>query len=36
VDKVRKLGLQVETIAGGHGRVGTMDEVSKAVAAAGK
>ena len=33
VDKVRKLGLQVETITGGHGRVGTMDEVAKAVAA---
>ncbi len=33
VDKVKKLGLQVETIAGGHGRVGTMEEVAKAVAA---
>jgi glyoxylase-like metal-dependent hydrolase (beta-lactamase superfamily II) len=34
VAKVKTLGLQVETVTGGHGRVGTMDEVAKAVAAA--
>ncbi len=34
VDKVQKLGLQVETIAGSHGRVGTMAEVTRAVASA--
>jgi glyoxylase-like metal-dependent hydrolase (beta-lactamase superfamily II) len=33
VAKLKTLGLQVETITGGHGRVGTMDEVAKAVAA---
>lgn len=32
LDKVKKLGLQVETIAGGHGRTGTLDEVSRTVA----
>jgi glyoxylase-like metal-dependent hydrolase (beta-lactamase superfamily II) len=34
VAKLKQLGLQVETVTGGHGRVGTMDEVAKAVAAA--
>jgi glyoxylase-like metal-dependent hydrolase (beta-lactamase superfamily II) len=34
VAKVKMLGLQVQTVTGGHGRVGTMDEVAKAVAAA--
>jgi len=34
VDKVRKLNLQVATVVGGHGRVGTMEEVAKAAAAA--
>jgi hypothetical protein len=34
VAKLKALGLRVETVAGGHGRVGTMDEVAKAVAAA--
>ena len=29
LDKVKRLGLQVETIAGAHGRVGTLEEVSK-------
>jgi glyoxylase-like metal-dependent hydrolase (beta-lactamase superfamily II) len=33
VAKVKTLGLQVETVTGGHGRVGTMAEVAKAVAA---
>lgn len=33
VQKVRQRGLQVETIVGSHGRVGTMDEVVKAVEA---
>lgn len=32
VAKVKALGLQVETVAGGHGRVGTLAEVSKAAA----
>lgn len=34
VAQVKKLGLQVETVAGGHGRVGTMAEVTAAVASA--
>ena len=34
VQKVRALGLQVDTIVGSHGRDGTMDEVAKAAAAA--
>jgi glyoxylase-like metal-dependent hydrolase (beta-lactamase superfamily II) len=34
VVKVKKLGLQVETVTGGHGRVGTMAEVTAAVASA--
>jgi glyoxylase-like metal-dependent hydrolase (beta-lactamase superfamily II) len=29
IDKLKKLGLQVETIAPGHGRVGTLEEVRK-------
>jgi glyoxylase-like metal-dependent hydrolase (beta-lactamase superfamily II) len=33
VRKVRALGLQVDTIAGAHGRTGTMEEVAKAAAA---
>jgi hypothetical protein len=33
VAKLKTLRLQVETVTGGHGRVGTMDEVAKAVAA---
>ena len=32
VAKVRTLGLQVETVVGGHGRVGNLAEISKAVA----
>jgi glyoxylase-like metal-dependent hydrolase (beta-lactamase superfamily II) len=36
VRKVRQLGLQVDTIAGAHGRTGTMEEVAKAAAAAGE
>ncbi len=31
-DAIRKLGLQVETFAGGHGRVGPSSELEKAVA----
>jgi hypothetical protein len=34
VQKVRQLGLQVDTIIGAHGRQGTMEEVAKAAAAA--
>jgi len=30
-DKIRELGLQVETIAGGHGRIGTMDELRQSL-----
>lgn len=33
VQKVRQRGLQVDTIVGSHGRVGTMEEVVKAVEA---
>jgi glyoxylase-like metal-dependent hydrolase (beta-lactamase superfamily II) len=35
VEKVRQLGLQVDTIVGSHGRVGSMDEVAKAAGAEG-
>jgi glyoxylase-like metal-dependent hydrolase (beta-lactamase superfamily II) len=31
-DKLRELNLDVRTIAGGHGRIGTMDELKEAVA----
>jgi glyoxylase-like metal-dependent hydrolase (beta-lactamase superfamily II) len=33
-DKLRELNLDVRTIAGGHGRIGTMDELKAAVAQA--
>jgi glyoxylase-like metal-dependent hydrolase (beta-lactamase superfamily II) len=32
LDKIRTLGLHVETIAGGHGRIGTIDELRQVVA----
>jgi glyoxylase-like metal-dependent hydrolase (beta-lactamase superfamily II) len=35
VQKVKALGLNVETITGGHGRIGTMDEVARAAGAGG-
>jgi glyoxylase-like metal-dependent hydrolase (beta-lactamase superfamily II) len=31
-DKIRALGLQVETIAGGHGRIATMEELKQSLA----
>ena len=34
VRKIRAMGLGVDTIVGAHGRMGTMDEVAKAAAAA--
>ena len=34
VQKIRALGLDVDQVVGAHGRVGTMDEVAKAAAAA--
>jgi glyoxylase-like metal-dependent hydrolase (beta-lactamase superfamily II) len=30
-DKIRALGLQIETFAGGHGRIGTMEELKQVV-----
>jgi glyoxylase-like metal-dependent hydrolase (beta-lactamase superfamily II) len=32
LDKIHQLGLHVETIAGGHGRIGTLDELTQTVA----
>jgi len=34
VRKIRAMGLGLDTIVGAHGRMGTMDEVAKAAAAA--
>jgi len=31
LDKIRQLGLHVATIAGGHGRIGTIDELTQVV-----
>jgi glyoxylase-like metal-dependent hydrolase (beta-lactamase superfamily II) len=31
-DKIRRLGLAVETIAPGHGRMGTLDDLKAALA----
>jgi glyoxylase-like metal-dependent hydrolase (beta-lactamase superfamily II) len=35
-DKIRALGLQIETIAGGHGRIGTMEELRQVVGESSK